>query len=470
MRVLSERIERFASTPAWSFGLVPAVLLPLPWMTGVAGPEYLVSAALVAAVGAGLALLAPRESRRAFLGLFAIAWTVRLIAHPLLYAWAAASGGPFLGPDSTTYFDRAVTLTANGFETVGHPALALGSYDCAPYYVFAALVRVVGPDLYALQTLNAALLALAAPLIYGAGRRVVPDAAGVIGLAIAVYPSLVALGINDLLKDPSVIAATLVVVWASLELAGGRRVWPSIALVLLASVALGYLRMARVYVPAFLEFGLAVALVVEVVRTRRAPNGSVLWLTLVIALAEVVPWTLGWPLSPFMLSAQARFAMTSPELLHYAEGFANHPLLALLFNPVRRLFGPFPWIAPPALDARIITRGDYLLMPGVVAWYAVMPVAFAGLLSVSDRLRRGVRVAPALVALLGFTLPMLALYLTLNLSYRQREFMFPFLLVFAALGLEALRHVAWWPRAYAGYWALIGVGATGHLVARAWLT
>ncbi len=65
---------------------------------------------------------------------------------------------------------------------------------------------------------------------------------------------------------------------------------------------------------------------------------------------------------------------------------------------------------------------------------------------------------------------MLALYLTLNLSYRQREFMFPFLLVFAALGLEALRHVTWWPRAYAGYWALIGVGATGHLVARAWLT
>ena len=470
MKQLSARVEHFAAGPAWSFGVIPAVLLPLPWLAGVVSPRYLVSAALVAASAGGLALLVPRGSRRAFLGLFAIAWSVRLIAHPLLYAWAASAGGPFLGPDSTTYFNRALTLAANGFHTDGHPAMALGGYDCAPYYVFGALSRVVGPDLYALQTFNAALLALAAPLSYVACRRMLSDAAGVIGFTVAVYPSLVAIGINDLLKDPSAIAATMIVIWAFLELTPGRRLGPSIALAVLASVALAYLRMTRFYVPAFLEFGLGVALAVDIISTRRAPRPSALWLVLVVAVAEAVPWRLGWPPSPLMIQAQARFALGSPELLHYSEGLAVHPVLALLFNPVRRLFGPFPWVPPPAVDARTITRGDYLLMPGVVVWYAVMPVAFAGMLIVGDRLRRGVQVPAAIVALAGFILPMLALYLTLNLSYRQREFMIPFLLVFAAVGYETLRNVSWWRRAYAGYWGLIAVGAAGHLAVRAWLT
>jgi hypothetical protein len=362
-------------------------------------------------------------------------------------------------------------------------------------------------------------------------------APGGIGLVVGLYPSLIALSVNDLLKDPAVIFAAVAGVWCLARLARTPQIPTAAALIIVASAVLIYARMSRFYLVAFLEVALAVSVLIAwCFKRRRAVASSIGGWTigafvLVFVAAEAVPSRLGWPTSPAMVLATVAHTMGSPAMRLYATGLvdrvqatksgtqlrprhagdltmagvssrsvrevlaeieqwegedaaaaetmAEAPLpestklshvavgIRVAANTFRKLFGPFPWIAPPRWDARTILTGDYLLFPGIVVWYAVLPFALAGIGIIGWRTLHGETLHPVLVALVIFVSILFAQYLVLNLSWRQREFMFPFLAMAGAVAFTATRGSGWWRKGYTAYWALLVLVACVHLAWRA---
>ena len=360
------------------------------------------AAVLALGVAVALAEAEPRRTRVVSLNLFMIGFAARAIALAS-FSWAALrEGGPFLGPDSTGYLAGATDLAARGFHLGALPATFFGTYDASHYYLFAAAIRYLHADLFALQMLNAGLTALAAPLTFSIARRVLPRGARAAGLIVAVYPSLIVLSVVDLLKDPSLVFATLLAIWVVLSLARVRRPSSVAGLFVPGVVALLYLRTGRFYTFAYIEAAVACAAAWTFVRGRRAPfrtRTAVAGLLLMFAAAEVLPAAVGWATSPVLFASQVMRAAGTPALLTYSTGLADRlhapaknneaaggndaqipgsRVLTFASNLGRRALGPFPWIGPPQWTFRTLQAGDYLLYPGMLVWYAILPLTVLG--------------------------------------------------------------------------------------------
>jgi hypothetical protein len=535
-----ERLSR-AVTKAGRFAAIGMVIgLPLPLLTGVGDESYLVSL-LVVAIVMGLCTLGhDREERPIFLSLFAVGLLIRFYVQLALYKWAIAGGGPFLNPDATMYLHRSLFLAADNFEHALTPALYFGTYDCAHYYLFAALIRYAGADMYGLQMFNAGLTAMVGPLVYGALRATLPRYALPLGALVVLSPTLIAYGVNDLLKDPGIIASAMLALWAIARLWREQRPVFQAGLITAAAIALAYSRMSRFYVVPF--FG--VAFIGTWLITRLAngePRRSLIprsrfaiGVVAIFLVAEIVPMRLGWPPSTVMVAEQVVNTLNTPAMRVYAKGLFDRTivdsedqppspskyavsrkvedilrdfsrgnrlpsaleaeeeiareralekplktsaggvplsrrLVTMGANGIRKFFGPFPWIMPRSWDPKSILGSDVLLFPGMLLWYAVLPFGLGGGIFVVWRAiqRRSVPV-PLLIAG-GIVSVFLAQYLVLNLSWRQREFMFPFLAVLACFAIEhgwgkpAVRY------GYAAYWTLLVLMAITHLSVRTFL-
>lgn len=488
-------------------GLV-AVLGLLPLVLGLTGPGYLVATLCAAGLAALLAGLLPAADRRVFVALVLVATIARLVVHPLVFAWTSAAGGPFLGPDSTKYFEESVALAADDFWTYLHPALYFGTYDSAHYYVFAALVRLVGPDLYALQWWNCCLTAVAAATTYPLARRVDGAPAALAGLVVALHPSFVVLGAKDLLKDPAVVLAALVTVWSWLVLMRVSASRGVAAFAVTSTLAMSYLRMSRPYALYFLEFALAATLALAWWRGHRlfGRRAAALGFAAALLVAEIGPWAIGWPPSPAMLLSQFRHTAASIEMREYSRGLfdtfattdtpaaagsgspsaaaagevlAEEPdplpttltgrLVRMAANGVRKTFGPFVWIKPPGWDAKTMTTDEFLLYPGMLLWYALLPALVLALATTARRVLAGGALDVPSLLLAMYVGGLGALYLAINLSYRQRDFLFPFAAVLS-LALAPYVSTRVWARVYLVYWLALGGLAAAHLTLKALLT
>jgi hypothetical protein len=483
------------------------VALVLPQLLPGVNSSYLI----VVALAAGAALLVARTEdvgdRITSLNLFVWALLCRCLAVTVCYALGIREGGPFLGPDSTTYFMRGGELAATAFHLDIHPVLALGSYDVSHYYLFAAAIRYLHTDLFGLQVMNCAFIALAAPLMYGIARIILPSSALVVGLAIALHPSLIALSAVDLLKDPSIIFGTALLIWVIVRLTRERN-----GLALGAYFAAGlvialYLRTGRFYSFAYLElaFMAAVAfmMILRITVFQRALAAALV--VIIFLVGEVVPARASWPPSPLMIASNVSYVLDTPAMSQYATGLFDRfrlssggmkagmgrekgPImvpvhigpetgpfavlgmaLSFVANVFRRLYGPFVWILPPDWHFKSLQAGDYLLYPGMLVWYGLLPLIVAGLGATAWRIVTRTETRFGVVFLWCFTAIYFTQYLMINLSYRQRDVMLPVLLFFAFLGLPDAAHLARWRVRYAGYWLVLVLMAASHLLVRAFL-
>ena len=482
-------------------GLSVTLLLPqfLPGVTS----SYL----LVIAVAAGAALLiAGTEDaahRGTSLNLFVWALLCRCLAVTACYALGVREGGPFLGPDSTTYFTKGGELAASAFHLDIHPMLAFGSYDVSHYYLFAAAIRYLHTDLFGLQVMNCAMIALAAPLMYGIARIMLPSAALVLGLAVALHPSLIALAAVDLLKDPSIIFGTLLLVWVIVRLTVERRPHAMVLYALAGLVAALYLRSGRFYSFAYLEFAFITSVVF--LRLLRVPVFQRATAAVLVAgvflTGEVVLARASWPPSPIMVASTVSYVLDTPAIRQYATGLFDRvrisskstqvagdhdpimvpvhfgpksgrfaivgTIVSSFANLFRRLYGPFVWILPNDWHFRVLQAGDYLLFPGMLVWYGLLPVIVVGLGATGWRIVTRTETRFGLVFLWFFSAVYFAQYLLINLSYRQRDVMLPVLLFFACVGAPYLARMARWRAWYASYWIALALIASVHILARA---
>jgi hypothetical protein len=483
-------------------GLGISLLLPQA-LPGV-NSSYLVLALLACACGVAIAGTEESRYRLESLTLFAWAFLVRVLALTVFTALAIREGGPFLGPDSTTYFRQSGWLASVAFHLDSVPVVYFGSYDVSHYYLFAAATRYVHADLFALQVMNCALMALTACLVFGLARIVLPAWARVLGIVVALHPSLVVMSAVDLLKDPSIVFGTVLIVWVIVRLTVERRLAMLPIYLAVGFVASLYVRTGRFYSFAYLEFGFVLAVLFTWLMHRRvfARPAAAFVVVVMFVSAEVVPTYAAWPPSPIMVASNVSYVLDTPQMSQYAMGLFDRlrpsglrnglglgeggprlesvhlgprtgPLaiagtaLSFLANLVRRLYGPFIWILPADWRFRALQAGDYLLYPGMLLWYALLPLIVVGLGGTAWRLLRRTETRFALVFLWFFAAVYFAQYLAINLSYRQRDVMLPILLIFACVGFPIAQSWPRWRTWYARYGLALVALACAHLVLRA---
>jgi hypothetical protein len=142
-------------------------------------------------------------------------------------------------------------------------------------------------------------------------------------------------------------------------------------------------------------------------------------------------------------------------------------------NTFRRMYGPFVWIMPDRWNVRTILTNDYPMYPGMLLWYAFLPMIVIGLVRtgwqlVTGTIATGARGEFGLAIVWLYTCLFVGQYLITSLAYRHRETMIPFLFTFGLLGMPR----EWsrgWKVGYATYWAGLAATAAIHLSLRTWL-
>jgi hypothetical protein len=488
-----------------AIGLAASLLLP-QLLPGV-NASYLIVAILACACASAIAWTEDPDHRLTSLNVFVWAMLVRVIAVTLCTSLGLREGGPFLGPDSTTYYRQSAWLASVAFHLDALPVVYFGSYDVSHYYLFATATRYLHTDLFGLQVMNCAMTALTASLVYGLARLVLPSWALALGLAVAFHPSLIAMSVVDLLKDPSIILGTVLIVWVIVRLTVEQTV-SALPLYLIVGVAAAlYVRTGRFYSFAYLEMAFVAAVLFMWLVRRKVfarPLAAVVVVIMFIS-AEVLPTYLAWPPSPIMVASNVSYVLDTPQMSQYAMGLFDRlkptrlpnglglggeggprmtsvhvgpttgplaivgSLASFLANLVRRLYGPFVWILPSDWRFRALQAGDYLLYPGMLVWYGLLPLIGIGLCGTGWALLRRKETRFALVFLWFFATVYFAQYLAINLSYRQRDVMLPVLLVFACVGVPLLRQWPRWRAWYAGYAVVLVLVAVSHLMLRAFL-
>ena len=460
----------------------PAAVLVLALLPALLGFGDLRTALVGPACGLAAWLLAldgERRDRQVVMGLFVAAFAFRSFTLMALTAWLAPSGGPYLGPDGQTYWAVANAMADGSFDLSAGPIATFRSFHVGAYYYYGALAWVFDKQLFALQLMNGGLSALAVPH------------AALVGLAVALHPSLTFLSSNDLLKDPSVMTASVMVAWATARILAGASARRIVLYVAAAAPAYGYLRVGRFYTALFLAGSVASAVLIvpalsalrrrlpagratagrsEPARGRRRAAPAAIGLLALFGGVEASVVALGWPVATAQMTAVISAVTRSPMMSTYAPGTVSTDAADLVpravTNTIRRLYGPFVWIWPGDWTARALVAADYFLYPGMLLWYALWPFLLLGFCSAGLHVLAGAEKRPGLVAMWLFSLAYMAVFLSINLSHRQREDLFPFLIVFACLGVSMAVRSRAWRLGYGLYWLAISMLAAAHLAVR----
>ena len=514
-----------------------ALALPLPLLLADTGPAYLMVPVALAAAIAGIAATEPESSRRLVVSLgiigFVCSWTLLLA---LLWV-QRAEGFVVLGPDGVEFLRGAEILVATKFTLPQPSHVYFQTFSTAHYFLFAAVLYLLGPSLFHLQAFNCAAAALIGPLTFAWTREVYPRGALPAALLVTLFPSLAYLAAVDLWKDPSVILATTVVIWALVGMYRTQRTARLLAFGLLAGGGLWYLNTSRFYPAFYLGLGLIFAAIVALVYRCPIRKGLLVAVLGAIAIGEAGPMARGWPGSPLLMTASISHVLNVPSMKYFTAGLmdrmatesprsretAGHKLetlghlntgllvgskseqaadrravagnkgstaadrppkvlqvdvdtelatsatfgsFAWMIQIIRRVYGPFVWILPPTMTASGWLGDLYLMYPGMLLWYALVPPMVLGFALAGWSILRGRQHFMLGVVWVYAGLYSLQ-YLAINLPFRQREAMFPALAIFGVMGYHWARGRRWATWLYVAYWIGLVTMAVVHLVVRA---
>jgi hypothetical protein len=457
---LVDRLEIWLAR-SWLVATLAAGLIALWIALADAAPTIVIVPALAFLATFGISRKLDPDDRAVALGLFAWAVAARLlVVLALSLVSTEYVGGGLLSPDGAGYLNGGKALVQSGFD-VGPPFTFFGTYDIGQYYVFAGVIKIFGPPFLALAVFNAAIGALAAPVVFAWARLTVPKYAVLVAGVAALSPSLALLSTTNLLKDPLVILGTLVVVWSIARALRSEtdhaEFW---SWLLLGALALVFLHMTRFYVAAYIELALTCALLVRLFRRR----GNAHWrvhasgLAAMIVVAELAASAAGWPNSAAMLSSQVQHVMATPAMqpaLEQNQEGQRGPGLVTAVDVARRALGPYVWVPPASTDTRYLVLADFDLYADTALWYLILPFLVAGLVMSLASLWRDGDESIGLGYLALFVCVYLAQYLAINLSYRQREDILLIALAFVPAGGRWMTSRPTRQALYAGYWVLL---------------
>jgi hypothetical protein len=402
------------------------------------GGTAMMLALSVAAIAAWMISQFKIEERFLF-QLFTSAVLVRILVGTLIYFFHMQT---FFGGDAFTYdffgysllkvwegnkdYQIAIDIFSGGGASSGWGML----------YMVAAIYKIVGKNMLAVQFVNAVLGAATAPLAYMISMEIFPHkrVARVCALLSAFFPSLV-LWSSQGLKDGPIVFLLVLSMLATLKL-GNRFSFRYLTALAFALCCLITLR--------FYVFYIAVlAITVAFILGRRRLTAQTFARQLIVMII------IGLALAYFGVSRYASKQFDTYGNLHQLQimrldasqratsGFgqdvdvssAGGVLSALPLGLSYLVLAPFPW--------QLASLRQVITLPEMVVWWASLPLLVLGLwFAVKYRIRE---VAPIIIFTTLLTLTYSILQGNVGTAYRQRAQLLVFYFVFVAIGFVLVK-------------------------------
>ncbi len=398
-----------------------------------------VLACTAAAVTAGLIIQrAGGPDRELLLRIFIAGLLLRMAAGTVIYAFNLQG---FFGGDAITYHDNAYLLIQwwqDGLDWGTYRYLlepALGQNGGMIYYV-GGIYWVSGPNMLAIQYINAVMGAATAPVIFMCALHIFRNTrvARLSAYFVAFYPSLV-LWSSQGLKDGPIVFLLALVMLATLKL--GER-WNSMWLTLLVGSLLSLLAL-RFYIFYMAAPAVLGAFVVGMTRqtTQSLARQAVIILSAGLALTYLgVLRTASRQLDTF--ADLDRIQTSRADLAGSAQsGFgrdidvstSSGALSAIPVGLVYLLFAPFPW--------QVTNLRQSITLPEMIVWWASFPLLVLGAyFTIKYRLRQAL---PILIFTTMLTLAYSIFQGNVGTAYRQRSQILVFYFIFVAVGYVLMK-------------------------------
>ncbi len=401
------------------------------------GPATLITLPLVAL--GGFLIFQIKEDRKFLLRLFIAALLVRVLLGTLIYVFHLQE---FFGGDAFTYdfFGDALLRTWAGekyYQTMVDLFTGGGkSSGWGMIYMVAAIYKVVGRNMLAIQYVNCVLGAATAPIAYLIALEIFPNKrmARTCALLSAFFPSM-ALWSAQGLKDGPIVFLLAVSMLATLKL-GVRLNAKYLVTLALALCSLITLRFYVFYI-------VVVAVAAAFILGRRPLSAKS------FARQFIIMITIGLVLAYFGVSRYASVQFETFGSLRQLQvmrqdaarsaqsGFGEDvdvstpggALSAIPLGFSYLLFAPFPWQfgSPRAL----------ITLPEMIVWWCCIPLLVLGLwFTIKHRVRQ---VAPILIFTTLLTLTYSVLQGNVGTAYRQRAQLLIFYFVFVAVGFVLVK-------------------------------
>jgi hypothetical protein len=376
-----------------------------------------------------------RETNGPFLlRLFVAGLLVRMIVGVAIFTFR---GQEFFGGDAMTYdfFGHAQMLGWSGdkyFQTIANQFVRSGEGSgWGMVYLVAAVYRVVGRNMLAVQLMNAVMGAATAVIIFLCAQHVFNNfrVARLAGIAVSFYPSLVLWSAQGLKDGPTVFFLALAIL-STLKL-GEKLSFKYILILLGALIALFALRFYILYMICVAIAGAFIIGMQQITANSFARQFSAIIL-LGLALTYVgVTRSAGTQFERYgNLQTLQRSRL---DLARSAEsGFGRDvdvsstsgALSTIPMGVVYLLFAPFPW--------QITSLRQSITLPEMVIWWASFPLLVLGLwFSIRYRLRM---ISPILIFTVMLTFAYSVFQGNVGTAYRQRAQLLVFYFIFVAVG------------------------------------
>jgi hypothetical protein len=401
------------------------------------GAATLITLPVVAVVG--FMVFRITEDRKFLLRLFVAALLVRVLVGTLIYTFHLQD---FFGGDAFTYdlFGNALLRTWEGekyYQTMVDLFTGGGrSSGWGMIYMVAAVYKMIGRNMLAIQYLNSVLGAATVPVAYLTALEIFPNKrmARTCALLAAFFPSMVLWSAQGL-KDGPIVFLLVVSMLATLKL-GNRltaKYMVALALALCALISLGF----------YVFYIVVIAVTVAFVLGRRPLSAKsfarqfIIMITIAVALgyfgvsryASAQFETFG---SLRSLQVMRQDAARSAQSGFGEDTDVSTPSGALLAIPLgfSYLFlAPFPW--------QFGSLRSLITLPEMLVWWCCIPLLVLGLwFTIKHRVRQ---VAPILIFTFLLTLTYSVLQGNVGTAYRQRAQLLIFYFFFVAVGFVLMK-------------------------------
>ena len=401
---------------------------------------------ILAGLGAlATARVAGRRDAAFFVALFGAAFALRVGAALALVYWVPALVGPdhsflsqgLLGDDGKLYHLLA-TRAAEAWDAGRSPLAEFTYWRAASAYItlHTLVYRVAGPQVLMMSMVNACLGALVPVFVHGIARELLsPRRARAVAVLVAFFPDQIVYSSGNL-KDISITLAVVASVWALLRLQGAQATGAArLRAGALLVAAAGYITLSRFYYVPLLVAALLVGRYTlnsrQAVRALavRALGVGALALTGLYLIATFAP-----RLMLLLRDPVAGAAGWYSRLVQTDEGMFS----VLLQPPMNTLLLPLTMLVVLLVPLPVwpFFTGEamhYVLLPGALIWYVLLPFVLYGMWS--SRLHPAGRVL--LVVTLGGLVILAMTGSGIVTTGRTRLPIQPLMLVQAGLGFVA---------------------------------
>ena len=410
-------------------------------VVGFAYPDG-VNALLIAILFSTISILVLRnhaEEKRFVTNLFLAAFFIRFAFGLFIEIYPELRG--FFGPDAYTYDFKGQVLVAywNGDLPADNVdvrrAMTIQLPGWGMNYLVALIYFLLGPSMFAAQTLCAVVGAATAPLVYFLANKIFLNkrVARFSGIAIAFFPSFI-IWSSQLMKDGLIIFLLVLAILMVMRL---QEKFSYLSLVILLLSLFGILSL-RFYIFYMVALAVTGSFLIGVTGTGQSMiRRSALLVVLGLGLTYFgVLNTASSDIENF--GRLDRLQSSRLDLAQSAESGYGEELDvsttegAISVIPIGLaylMFAPFPWQMASVRQA--------ITLPEVLLWWAMIPLMIAGIwYAVRNRLRSAF---PILFFSLMLTLAYSIFQGNVGTAYRQRTQIQVFLFIFIAVGWELWR-------------------------------